>query len=106
MCAFTNCGESTDNNIVIAQNKEDILPVVTLSIALYVLRRSMSARDGNFVIGFININKYTSASEKCTPLSQNGQLGHISVATGRIPSLFCAVSTEMIKADTIVARRI
>ena len=29
-----------------------------------------------------------------------------SVATGRIPSLFCAVSTEMIKADTIVARRI
>ena len=39
---------------------------------------------------------YTSASEnvhlclwKCTPLPQNCQVGHISVATGRIPSLFC-----------------
>ena len=28
-----------------AQNKEGILPVATLSIALYVLRRSMSASD-------------------------------------------------------------
>ena len=28
-----------------AQNKEGILPVATLSIALYVLRRSMSAID-------------------------------------------------------------
>ena len=50
------------------QNKEGILPVATLSIVLYVLRRSMSekqrrARGGNFVIGFINIDKYTSASE-------------------------------------------
>ena len=44
-CAFPNGRESTDNNIVIAQNKEDILPVATLSIALHVLRRSMSARD-------------------------------------------------------------
>ena len=42
--AFTNGDESTNNNIVIAQNK-DILPVATLSIALHVLRRSMSARD-------------------------------------------------------------
>ena len=48
------------------------------------------ARGGNFVIGFININKYTSASENLhLCLSQNRQLGHISVATGRIPSLFC-----------------
>ena len=49
-------------SIVRAQNKEGILPVATLSIALYVLRRFMSARGGKFVIGFININKYTSAS--------------------------------------------
>ena len=78
-----------------AQNKEGILPVATLSIALSVLRRSMSdkqrcARGGSFVIGFININKYTSASENVhLCLKKTGQLGHISVATGRIPSLFC-----------------
>ena len=87
----------------VAQNKGGILPVAILSIALYVLRRSYvsqrcRARGGNFVIGFININKYTSASEnvhlcllKCTPLPLNRQLGHISVATGRIPS-FCGCS--------------
>ena len=45
----------------VSQNKEGILPVATLSIALYGLYRSMSdkqrrARGGNFVIGFININ--------------------------------------------------
>ena len=72
-------------------------PVATLSIALYVLRRSMSdrqrlARGGNFVIGFITINKYTSASENVhLCLKKTRQLGHISVATGRIPSLFCGV---------------
>ena len=48
--------------------KKVFYPVATLSIALYVLRRFMSsqrcrARGGNFIIGFININKYTSASE-------------------------------------------
>ena len=32
-------------NITQAQNKESILPVATLSIALYVLRSSMSASD-------------------------------------------------------------
>ena len=77
------------------QNKEGIPPVATLSIALYVLRRSMSdkqrrARGGNFVIGFININKYTSASENVHLCLKTHQLGHISVATGRTPSLFCA----------------
>ena len=79
------------------QNKEGIPPVATLSIALYVLRRSMSdkqrrARGGNFVIGFININKYTSASENVHLCLKTYQLGHISVATGRIPSLFCALN--------------
>ena len=79
----------------ISQNKEGILPVATLSIALYVLRRFMSdkeccARGGNFVIGFINTNKYTSASENVhLCLKMTRQLGHISVATGRIHSLFC-----------------
>ena len=77
--------------------KKVFYPVATLSIALYVLRRSMSASDvapevAIFVIGFININKYTSASEN-VHLShrKNRQLGHISVATGRIPPLFCGV---------------
>ena len=32
-------------NSLSSQNKEGILPVATLSIALYVLRRSMSASD-------------------------------------------------------------
>ena len=32
---------------------------------------------------------------KCTPLPLNRQLGHISVATGRIPSLFCADSIDI-----------
>ena len=32
-------------NYRLSQNKEGILPVATLSIALYVLRRSMSASD-------------------------------------------------------------
>ena len=50
------------------------------------------ARGDNFVIGFININKYTSASENVPLcLKKTRQLGHISVATGRIPSLFCDV---------------
>ena len=73
--------------IVLSQNKEGSLPVATLSIALYVLRRSMSASD----TGFININKDTSAFENlhlCLR-KKNRQLGHISVATGRISSLFC-----------------
>ena len=49
------------------------------------------ARGGKFIIGFININKYTSASENVyLCLKMTRQLGHISVATGRIPSLFCA----------------
>ena len=49
-----------------AQNKEGIPQVAALSIALYVLPRFMSAssRGGDFVIGFININKYTSTSER------------------------------------------
>ena len=78
---------------VLAQNKEGILPVATLSIALYVLRRSMSACERwQFVIGFININKNTSASENVhLCLRKNRQLGHIRVATGRIPSLFCDI---------------
>ena len=52
------CGEK-----LLTQNKEGILPVATPSIALYVRRRSRlasdvaSVRGGNFVIGFININK-------------------------------------------------
>ena len=45
LCAFTNDKKSTNNNIVIAQNKEDFLPVATLSIALHVLRRFMSASN-------------------------------------------------------------
>ena len=40
---------------------------------------------------------YTSASKKNTPLPQNRQLGHISVATGRIPSLFCGHSQSIVK---------
>ena len=32
-------------NLVVPQNKEGILPVATLSIALYVLRKFMSASD-------------------------------------------------------------
>ena len=32
-------------NLATTQNKEGILPVATLSIALYVLRRPMSASD-------------------------------------------------------------
>ena len=56
------------------------------------------ARGDNFVIGFKKINKYTSVSEKVhLSLRKNRQLGHISVATGRIPSLFC---------DTVVLRSI
>ena len=46
--------------------KKVFYPVATLYIALYVLRRSMSASDVapvNFVIDFVNINKYTSAPE-------------------------------------------
>ena len=55
------------------------------------------ARGDNFVIGFININKYTSASENVPLcLKKTRQLGHISVATGRIPSLFCAVSPNVV----------
>ena len=52
-------------------------------------------RGDNFVIGFININKYTSASENvhlCSKKTQ--QLGHICVATGRITSLFCDVTVS------------
>ena len=54
---------------MLAHNKEGIRPVATLSIALYVLRRATyvsqrhCARGGKFVIGFINIDKYTSVSE-------------------------------------------
>ena len=33
------------DNCMVSQNKEGILPVATLSIALYVLHRSMSASD-------------------------------------------------------------
>ena len=57
------CRRDQPKRLSMAQNKEGILPVATLSIALYVLRRSMSARGDDFFIGFININKYTSASE-------------------------------------------
>ena len=74
------------------QNKEGILPVATLSIALCVLRRFMLASDIAPEV-FININKYTSASENVhLSLKKNRQLGHISVATGRIPYLFCGCS--------------
>ena len=54
--------------IVTAQNKEGILPssdtvyCIICSPQIYVSQRRR-ARGGNFVIGFININKYTSASE-------------------------------------------
>ena len=55
----------------------------------------MSASGGNFVISFININKYTSASENVhLCLSQKRQLDHISVAAGRIPSLFCVYNIQ------------
>ena len=54
---------------------------------IYVSWR-LRARGGTFVIGFIDINKYTSASEN-VHLCLRSQLGHISVATGSIPSLFC-----------------
>ena len=70
-----------------AQNKEGILPssdTVYCSICspqIYVSQRCR-ARGGNFVIDFININNYTSAFENVSLLSQNRQLGHISVATG------------------------
>ena len=49
-----------------AQKQEGILPVVTLSIALYVLRRSMSASDiGPEVTVLLSALKmYTSASER------------------------------------------
>ena len=51
------------------------------------------ARGGNFVIGFININKDTSSFENVyLCLRKNRQLGHISVATGRISSLLCTIS--------------
>ena len=51
---------------------------------------SASGKGDSFVIGYININKYTSASENVhLCFRKNRQLGHISVATGRIPSLFC-----------------
>ena len=59
---------------------------------IYVSQQ-LCARGGNFVIGLININKYTSASENVhLCLRKNRRLGHISVATGRIPSLFCALN--------------
>ena len=49
------------------------------------------ARGGNFVIAFININKDTSSSENVhLCLRKKRQLGHISVATDSISSLFCA----------------
>ena len=32
---------------------------------------------------------------QCTPLPQNRQLGHISLPTGRIPSLSCAFSNRL-----------
>ena len=79
------------------ENKEGILPVATLSIAIcslpiYVSQRRC-ARGDNFLIGFININKYTSASENVhLCLRKSRQLGHISIATGSIPSLFCVIS--------------
>ena len=72
------------------QNHNILLPIC--SIALYVLRIFMSAsgRGDSFVIGYININKYTSASENVhLCLRKNRQMGDISVATGRILSLFC-----------------
>ena len=75
-----------------SQNKEDSSDTVYCSICspqTYVSQRRR-ARGGNFLISFINIKKYTSVSENVhLCLSQNSQLGHISVATGRIPSLFC-----------------
>ena len=58
-----------------SQDKESILPVATLSIALYVFRRSTQvsqrcrARGGNFVIDFINTNKWRQLP-KATELAQ------------------------------------
>ena len=43
---------------MIAQNNEGILPVATLSIALYVLRRSMSINTP------LPLKMYTTASER------------------------------------------
>ena len=52
----------------------------------------VSQRRHFCVIGFININKYTSATENVhLCLKKTRQLGHMSVATGRILSLFCVV---------------
>ena len=60
---------------LLAQNREGILPVATLSIALFVLRRSMSASDvapevtilSSALLTLINtplpLKMYTSASE-------------------------------------------
>ena len=57
------CGIYTVVYSILSQNKEGILPVVTLSIALYVPRRSRSESDVvpevcNFFTSFMNINKY------------------------------------------------
>ena len=70
------------------------------SLQIYVSQRRR-ARGGNSVISFININKYTSVSENVhLCLSQHRQLGRISVATGRIPSLFCdCLSGETLLQD-------
>ena len=94
LCAPYDFIPSSESLTILPQDNEGILPVVHSFICspqIYVSQRRR-ARGGKFVIGFININKYTSAFENvhlCP--SQNRQLGHISVATGRIPSLFCTI---------------
>ena len=53
----------------------------------------MSASDVAPEVAILLSALYASIN---TPLPQNRQLGHISVATGRIPSLFCANGVEII----------
>ena len=77
-------------NWVRPQNKEGILPVATLSIVLYVSCWYRSESDVAPEVTKLSSALLTSmylCLWKCTPLLQNRQLGHISVATGRIPSL-------------------
>ena len=50
--------EYVNKYVVAAQDKKGILPVATLSIALYASTKSRSSREVcNFVIGIINFNE-------------------------------------------------
>ena len=56
----------------------------------------MSASDVAPEVAVLSLALYTSIN---TSLPQNRQLGHISVATGRIPSLFCAIMVLGVTLD-------